>query len=201
MEKQTAAPVVFLDTETISLQRDWRHVWEIGMITAEGDEYHVFLNVPLAEADPIALNIGGFHERHPTQGFHTTHEYRKDKKYSVCVHKEVAEWVARFTWGKHLVGAVPSFDEERVNGLLRANGQIPGWHYHLVDIEVMIVGYLASKAKIDARPDLLDLATPPYRSEDLSRAIGVDPDQFERHTALGDCRWNKAMYDAVLGHE
>ena len=28
---------------------------------------------------------------------------------------------------------------------------------------------------------------------------GVDPDDFDRHTALGDARWAKAIYEAVMG--
>ena len=42
-------------------------------------------------------------------------------------------------------------------------------------------------------------ATPPWDSDALSRAVGVNPDDFDRHTALGDARWAKAMYEAVMG--
>jgi hypothetical protein len=35
------------------------------------------------------------------------------------------------------------------------------------------------------------------KSDDLSRAVGVDPDDYYRHTALGDCRWMRDLYDAV----
>lgn len=31
------------------------------------------------------------------------------------------------------------------------------------------------------------------------RAVGVDPDRFEKHTAIGDARWAKACYEAVMG--
>lgn len=41
---------------------------------------------------------------------------------------------------------------------------------------------------------------PPWRSDDLSRACGVEPpSEEERHTALGDARWVKRWYDHILG--
>lgn len=39
---------------------------------------------------------------------------------------------------------------------------------------------------------------PPWRSEDVSRALGINPDDYARHTALGDVRWAMAIYDAVI---
>jgi hypothetical protein len=43
------------------------------------------------------------------------------------------------------------------------------------------------------------IAAPPWDSEVLSRAVGVDPNAYERHTALGDARWARDIYDAVTG--
>jgi hypothetical protein len=43
------------------------------------------------------------------------------------------------------------------------------------------------------------LLTPPWDSEALSRALGVDPDTFARHTAMGDVRWAMAIHDQVMG--
>ena len=34
--------------------------------------------------------------------------------------------------------------------------------------------------------------------QQLSRKLDVEPDDFERHTALGDCRWGLAVYEAWL---
>jgi hypothetical protein len=183
------APICFVDVETISLERDHRHVWDVGLIYPENGVWKerswLLADVPIGESDPRALEIGQFFNRHG--GAHTG-----------TPRDRFAHDFSKLTWGLHLVGAIPSFDEERLYRLLRANNACPGWHYHIIDIEAMLVGYLAAQARIDARPELLELATPPYRSEDLSRAVGVDPDQFDRHTGLGDCRWTKAMYEAVL---
>lgn len=46
----------------------------------------------------------------------------------------------------------------------------------------------------DCRPDPDDLA-----DVWAGRARMAEPDQFDRHTALGDARWARAIYDAVLG--
>jgi hypothetical protein len=39
---------------------------------------------------------------------------------------------------------------------------------------------------------------PPWNSNDLSRGLGIDPDAYERHTALGDARWVRDQYDAMM---
>ncbi|MGN0126047.1 MAG: hypothetical protein ACI38R_22625 [Rhodococcus sp. (in: high G+C Gram-positive bacteria)] len=45
-----------------------------------------------------------------------------------------------------------------------------------------------------------EFVAPPWRSDDLSRACGVEPPtEDERHTALGDARWVKRWYDHIMG--
>lgn len=45
-----------------------------------------------------------------------------------------------------------------------------------------------------------EFVAPPWRSDDLSRACGVEPPtEEERHTALGDARWVKRWYDHIMG--
>jgi hypothetical protein len=36
-------------------------------------------------------------------------------------------------------------------------------------------------------------------TDDFARALGVDPGQFERHSALGDCRLAGLMLDIIEG--
>jgi DNA polymerase III epsilon subunit-like protein len=167
--------LVFLDTETTSLDADTGEIWEVGAIVRQEDgtetEYHWFLPVTLVEADPISLKIGKFHERYtvPSIG--------------------LEDFAWRF-WGltkdTHLVGNIVSFDEERLRKLIRRHGLTPGWHYHLVDVESLVAGHL----KIG----------PPWKSADLSEAAGVAlPSEEERHTALADARWAMRLYDEVLG--
>lgn len=201
----TGGGVCFVDTETTGLDPDRHDIWEVGLIDVAGVEHRWFLPVALGGADAVALNIGGYHDRH-LEGFNVdrTALIRKRPKgtrvsspdwQAVMPRSLFAHQFARLTWGCHLAGAVISFDEERLRRLLRAHGQAPGWHYHLVDVEALAAGWLAGNC-----PDEVNgIFRPPWDSTDLSRAVGVDPELFDRHTALGDCRWAKAIYNRVMG--
>ncbi|HET8684995.1 MAG TPA: hypothetical protein VFM54_24445 [Micromonosporaceae bacterium] len=185
--------LVFVDTETTSLRPD-RRAWEVGLIVrddAEGgqdDEYRWLVagrDLDLGNADPFALRIGRFHQRHPEFGQSWTGDP------APMPERQVLFMVERLTRGAHLVGNIVSFDAEVLGARMRAHGILPSWHYHLIDIEAMVVGYLCARGE---RPGL------PWDSEALSSAVGVAPTpEWERHTALGDARWARDLYDAVAG--
>lgn len=192
------ASLAFIDTETTGLDPDRHEIWEVAVILRPGTAAHAHsdrpmdypdeeivwqLPVDLGRADPIALNIGRFHER------------RKDSTQLVTP-ADFSEEFVEMTRSAHLVGAVISFDAERLWRLLRANGQCPMWHYHLIDVEALAAGYIAGRpGDAGGTPN----HEPPWKSEDLSHAVGVNPDDFDRHTALGDAQWARAIYDAVNG--
>lgn len=191
-----SAPLAFVDCETTGLDPDRHEIWEVALIlhTDDFEEEHVWhLPVDLGRADPMALNIGRFHER-----------WMNDDAKSSRIHKvkTLASFASEFadlTIGAHLVGAVISFDEERLRRLLRREKQCPMWHYHLVDVEALAAGWIASRlAQAQTVRGFVGSAAPPWNSNDLSRAVGVDPDDFDRHTALGDAYWAKAIYEAVM---
>jgi DNA polymerase III epsilon subunit-like protein len=162
--------IVFCDTETTGLDSERHEIWEVGLIDRSGYEHEWTLTVDLGRADAMALKISGFHDRY----------WRKDKTRIA----DFAETFRELTNDCHLAGAVISFDEERLRQLLRAHHECPMWHYHLVDVESLAAGKLG--------------LGPPWDSDELSRQVGVDPDDFDRHSALGDARWAKAIYDAVV---
>ena len=64
----------------------------------------------------------------------------------------------------------------------------PRWHYHPTDIASVNIGYLAAQRR---------LPPPPWTSDTLSAAVGVESSAFARHTALGDARWVLAQWDAT----
>jgi len=177
--------LVFLDTETTSLRHD-RRAWEIGLIRRDEDgkevEHSWFVDVEdldLGNADLMSLKIGRYFERHPQArtdreaGFHETEE-----------EADVLSDVEVITRGATIVGAVPWFDTEVLGQRMRANGICPSWHYHLVDVETLAAGALKM--------------APPWDFDKLLGEFGLTYDEADRHTALGDARMVRDLYDAVL---
>jgi len=190
------SPLCFVDTEADGVHPG-RRPWEIAIIRRDENgerETSFFVEIDLRTADPFGLKIGGFYDRHPygrfLSGQNTDYDPGDPSPMTAPV---AAEWVARWTHGAHLVGAVPNFDSEVFDRLLRDHGLAPSWHYHLIDVEALAVGYAAAKG--------ISIA-PPWSSDELMDAIGVEkPSEEERHTALGDARWSMRTYDAVMADE
>lgn len=211
-----SSPIFYCDTETTGLLLDRHEIWEVAAIFPDSDtpEHRWFLPVNLGVADPFALDIGGFHKRHPDG-----HQYRRQSvhpgsvEHGLTDRRKFSRMFAELTHGLHMVGAVPSFDDYRLAKLLRENGEIPSWHYHVVDVEALAAGHLATRNMyaIEGGGEAMSVESedegvwvevspkPPWDSFLLSRAVGVDPNRFDRHTALDDARWAKAVYEAVMG--
>jgi DNA polymerase III epsilon subunit-like protein len=210
------ACIVAIDTETTSLRPD-RRAWEIGLIervpvtvkhpdgpdTYETeDREHVWLideeDLDLANADLFSLKIGRFYERHPQM--QTPRENRGVRGEAAAM-----EEVEHLTRGAHLIGAVVNFDADVLSARMRAHGICPSWHYHLICVENLAVGALAASAALGKSPagsvaeEIRELITPPWKSDDLSAALGVTVSEEDRHTALGDARFAMRVYDAVMG--
>lgn len=173
--------LVFVDTETTGLDPDFHEIWEvsIGYWQADGSQTFKTWQFPIDQtlADPIALNIGHYWERRVGPA-------------ELAIFYQFADEFQTLTHGKHLVGAVVSFDEERLRRLMLREGRLPTWHYHVIDVEAMAVGY---------RQGVGDDIELPWNSNNLSRDMGVDPDSFDRHTAEGDVRWAIALFEACEG--
>ncbi|MEV7008253.1 hypothetical protein [Streptosporangium sp. NPDC051022] len=212
--------IVFLDTETTSLDDTRGGVWEIGAIVrdpGQADVEHLWQIWPdLSTSDPNSLRIGRFYERHllarqpaaPEYAIEVAIDGKTDLLDNQCHTGKVARELAHILDGAHVVGAVPDFDYRFLRRFLATWGQAWSAHYHLIDIEALAVGWLHGKAAAlaelkDSGPNWHDEATKtyglPWDSKALSRALRVDPDQFDQHTALGDARWARALYDAVMG--
>ena len=178
-------PLVFMDTETTGLTLD-DDIWEFAAIRREPDgtehTLHIFLNHNAEKCARLPEPFRVDHCKRWPEG------EGQDPQWA-------ADAIRRFTGidRPHIVGAVPNFDTERVALLLGRYGLKPGWHYHLIDVENLAVGYLAGRAEHEGYTPL----PLPWDSDDLSRRCGVEPPTDERHTAMGDVRWAMALYDAI----
>lgn len=179
---------VFLDTETTSLDRRTRHIWDLGYIVREPGkpdvEWQWYLDQTPQEmrvADPMSLRIGGYYDRHPDP--YLRGELPGDQE--VVTWPQVGWHIARALRDAVLVGAVISFDEETLaRELWEHCGLQPTWHYHLLDIETFAAGALR--------------LPPRWDFDRLLAEYGLTYDEADRHTALGDARMVRDLYDAVM---
>lgn len=179
-----SAPLVFLDTETTGLHPD-RRPWEIAMIRAEGPETGakikgctiVISDIDISHADPTALAMNGFYERHPhfTEAV-TSVPIPQPHGTWLFTEETAAAKVERWTRGATIVGANPSFDTITLDAMLRRHKLVPSWHHRLIDVESLTAGHLGTLGD-DGR--LLGLTR-------CADALEIQYDKDSTHTADGD---------------
>lgn len=182
--------LIFLDTETTGLSLD-DQIWEFAAIRREPDgsetRHHLFIDHDLDLAARLP------------ESFRSDHDVRYD--YSAAsLMGDAAAFIHELTQDRpHIVGACPNFDTERLALLLRRFGFEPGWHYHLIDVENLAVGWLHARALEYPGSRAVDFLAKglPWDSDALSHACDVEPPIEGRHTAMGDALWAMALYDAV----
>lgn len=191
-------PICAVDCETDGV-RPGRKPWEVALIRRDDTgerEISFFVEIDLSTADPFGLRVGRFYDRHPwgrvIAGLDKGDPVASWADPGFKTRMDAAKVVTQWTHGAHLIGAVPNFDAEVFDRLLREHELCPSWHYHLIDVEALAVGWGMAKG----------IKTPlPWKSDDLlMQTLGVEPPtEEERHTALGDARWAMRTYDAVVG--
>jgi hypothetical protein len=186
--------VAFVDTETAGLDPEWHGIWEIAVII-DGEEHCWQQQIDLMTVDPWVWENTGIDDRYDDE---TALPWQ--------------ESIARFrdlVGDRHLVGACPWFDSQRLHRLWLTvapdDKRALPWHYHLIDVENLAVGYLRGqlepyKEMVGVDPPQPHHAKLPWSSDGLSRMLGVEPDNFgPKHSALADARWVKALYEAIMG--
>ncbi|MCG7592417.1 exonuclease domain-containing protein [Mycobacterium sp. PSTR-4-N] len=177
--------IVFLDTEALGLDPN-APVWEFAAVRrfANGntDRTEFFIrHEPEPWASEFHAIAPAFYEDYAAR--YRSSDALDDQAAAVMIHM--------VTRGAHMVACNPVFDDPRLAQILRRNNIEPAWHYHPDDIASLAKGYLAARGELPA---------PPYNSNALSLALGVDPDDYARHTAMGDVAWCMAQWDTVMAH-
>lgn len=185
------APVCFIDTETDGVHPG-RKPWEIAAVRRDPDgtvtELDTFVEIDLSTADPFGLRVGRFYDRHPLGRVLSGAD--ASMTGSLMTRLGAAMVVAKMTHGAHILGAVPTFDTETLDPVLREHQLLPAWHYHIQCVETLAIGFLAAQGVI---------LRPPYRSDEITAALGLAPvPAEEKHTAMGDVRWAMRIYDRVM---
>lgn len=211
--------LAFVDIETTGLHPTRHETWEVALIVRQvetqvsppiniaEEEYLWQLPIErLGAADDAALRVNGFYERRAKRsgGDNLDGAHATDTHVGASSMHNWAYRFAELTAGAVLIGSNPSFDERRLNDLVRKHGAAPAWEYRSIDVVTLAAGYLQSLSRNNVIDDderhekIRQAAALPWKSDDVSRALGIEPDRSVRHTALGDARWACSIYDAVM---
>lgn len=190
MDVGSTVTTVFLDTETLGLDRR-APIWEFAAIRIEDNgresarEHFQIRHEPRRFGiDWVATLPDWFQRDYQAR-------YRRETALDMAdAAPRIAEIVAA---GAFIAGSNPAFDMERLADLLAEFDIQPGWHYHPLDVPTMAVGWLSVRLQ----------RTPPrpWKSNELSALVGVDPDDYKRHTAMGDVEWCRDLYESITDGE
>jgi hypothetical protein len=205
----TKGSLAIMDTETTSLRHD-RQIWEFAVIQRDPGQpdrevWVMVEDVDLSEANVVSLKIGRFYERHPLA---VGRDRAARTGLEILPETEAVVRLERAVRDRVIIGNCPAFDTQAGQATLWRNALLWAAHYQPLDVETAAAGYLsglhavATSAAAWPRgrvPDDLDmLLTPPYNSDELEHELGLGlVDETQRHTALGDARRVRDVWDIV----
>ncbi|MFE9286628.1 3'-5' exonuclease [Streptomyces olivaceus] len=202
-----SAPLAFIDCETTGLNPDTHSMWELAVIRRENgtDTEHLWqirlANWEIEQAEPKAMEINRYRERNAlpddyqvgdmTHACGLPHPMKRD---------ELRDQLRGMLDGAVLIGSNPAFDASFLKVFLET---VP-WHYRTIDIATLAAGRKLGQVDMVLRTGGKqldsDIVEFPLSSRNLSRWVGVEPPGDDvAHTALGDARWARDVFDAVTG--
>lgn len=173
-DKPNGNNLCFVDVENLGLSDEaGAEIFEYADIDENGVETQLWLPVDLSKAEEGALKVNKYYLRQE-EGY---------RKHGVSK-AEGAMRIAKNTTGKTIVGNnVGPFDTKHIRTLLRSQGLAPAWNHRVIDVVDFAAGALGLKW--------------PYTGTQVSEALGIKRNGDE-HTALGDARWNKLVYETAV---
>ncbi|MGV9427127.1 3'-5' exonuclease [Streptomyces sp. NPDC003656] len=187
--------LAFVDTETTGLNPVFHTAWEVAVIRRDpnGRETEYLWQIrpnatELLCATPEALRIGRYHERFTVPDGAVAADMLASGGPTPLSRDAAVYAITQALQDAVLVGSNPHFDAMFLYRLL-GTSQVP-WHYRPVDIATLAAGHQAVTTGV--------MPVVPFSSRGLSRAVGVEPPGKDTaHTALGDARWARSVFDAV----
>jgi DNA polymerase III epsilon subunit-like protein len=194
--------LVFIDTETVSINPGPLSIWELAIIERElgtgyDDSESLWQIKPdLHHAEPMALTVGGYYERCKVRHWATgevqpiacpTDEFPDDKPLPIG-YAQLAIRLANGLAKSTLIAANPMFDVGHVAAFLHGAGECLTADYHYLDIGSLVRGWAGAQG----------ISLPyPLKLERAAQAVGIDPRLYDVHTALSDVRLVRDVFDVV----
>jgi DNA polymerase III epsilon subunit-like protein len=197
---------VVVDLETTGLTAGYHDIWEIGVIelTPAGRVEHRWLIEPdLKCADRDSLDIGHFFERTAgvQPGIAAVDLAQAPGPDMWSEPSAISDVLCHLLRDVTLICAGPTFDANFLDKFMLRHGCRQRWHYRTRDIGSIVYGYLNAcmALGVPGRDAALGVPAIDASVDDFARALGLNPDGYDRHTALGDCRLVADMLDIVEG--
>ncbi|MEU8195309.1 hypothetical protein AB0C10_16160 [Microbispora amethystogenes] len=211
----------FFDTETTHLDRDHGDLWEAAIIFRDtshpeyGDRESWWqVRPPMTTADRNAVQIGRYYDRFKLgerpigQGASIScgqdqDEEPEGKILDYLNAEEIAFRMARLLNGAVIVGSNPRHDWDFADKFLRQHGHILTAKHRMIDIRALATGYIYGRGYCPAGRNL-EPDDPAWEHDwlsslvlDLPFRVLAKQDDDTKHTALGDARWVRDVFDAI----
>lgn len=200
------ALLLFNDNETTGLDFINDEVWQVHFLAARTGEtraFDSFTRLITHDTEKMKKLPEKFQKIH--SDIWSNPDYTGLVRTPFAAMKEFLEWREQITQEgekAHFIAANPTFDS-----IMLMNNQIIPWSvfyqvfdYHLIDIEAFALGWLRrSEFENYHNMPYIRESFLPFKSDDLSKALGIYNEDAHKHDAISDVEWLVAMWKAMNG--
>lgn len=199
MSTDTASPLLcFVDTETGGLRTNDRP-WEIAVVRRDSEDVETRHVVYIADfapskADPKALELGGFYDRHPLHTVDPLARAANSPAFDpespsvderLMTEGQAAYYLERLVRGATVVCCNPGYDVPRLTAMLERHGFAWTAHYRDLCATTYAAGLLGM--------------LPPFDNRKVGAALGISRNAHgTEHTGLADALYARDLYDAAV---